>query len=62
MSSRRLRRICGWRSRKRLTTGVNSRLIIGGMPTSSSPRCRSTASRTSASSWRMAPRMCRPRS
>ena len=33
--SRSVRWMSGWRSRKRLTTGVNSRLIMGGMPTSS---------------------------
>ena len=33
--SRSVRWMFGWRSRKRLTTGVNSRLIMGGMPTSS---------------------------
>ena len=59
--SRSVRWMFGWRSRKRLTTGVNSRLIMGGMPTSSAPRRRSAVSRISSDSWRMVSSTCKPR-
>ncbi|MNL09927.1 hypothetical protein D3C87_1307060 [compost metagenome] len=51
----------GCSSRKRFTTGVNSRLIIGGMPTSSAPRRKSAVWRISSPSWRMVSSTCSPR-